>query len=96
MNGCKDKKSIEDIGLLPGDCVVRKELLILGENSSGYCTNSFMRCIPVGRQTSLRNRTAAGAIAKLKEAKDLLDLGLMEEADYEKVKAELAPVIMGQ
>ncbi|MGQ7869586.1 hypothetical protein [Sunxiuqinia sp. sy24] len=36
------------------------------------------------------------AIAKLKESKDLLDLGLMEEADYEKVKAELAPVIMGQ
>ncbi len=62
MNGCKDKKSIEDIGLLPGDCVVRKELLILGENSPGYCTNSFMRCIPVGRQTSLRNRTAAGFV----------------------------------
>ena len=35
------------------------------------------------------------AIAKLKEAKDLLDLELMEESDYLKMKEELTPIIMG-
>jgi len=34
------------------------------------------------------------AIAKLKEAKDLLDLGMMSEDDFEKLKAELQPIIM--
>ena len=36
------------------------------------------------------------AIAKLKEAKDLYDLELMEEADYLKIKEELTPLIMGK
>jgi hypothetical protein len=34
------------------------------------------------------------AIAKLKEAKDLLDLGMMSEDDFEKLKAELQNIIM--
>jgi hypothetical protein len=34
------------------------------------------------------------AIAKLKEAKDLLDLGLMSEQEYNAVKEELTPIIM--
>lgn len=34
------------------------------------------------------------AIAKLKESKDLLDLGLMKAEDYEKIKAKLTPLIM--
>ena len=34
------------------------------------------------------------AIAKLKEAKDLVDLGLMDAAEYEKLKTELTPIIM--
>lgn len=34
------------------------------------------------------------AIAKLKEAKDLVDLGMMSEDDFEKLKAELQPIIM--
>ncbi|MHC1779814.1 MAG: hypothetical protein AB9922_06205 [Bacteroidales bacterium] len=38
--------------------------------------------------------TREQAIAKLKEAKDLLDLGLMDAAAYEKLKEELTPIIM--
>ena len=35
------------------------------------------------------------AIAKLKEAKDLMDLGLMSIEDYEKLKGQLTPIITG-
>ena len=35
------------------------------------------------------------AIAKLKEAKDLLDLEMMSQEEYDKIKAELTPIIMG-
>ena len=38
------------------------------------------------------NRTEA--IAKLKEAKDLVDLGMMSKEDFEKLKAELTPLII--
>jgi hypothetical protein len=35
------------------------------------------------------------AIAKLKESKDLLDVGMMQQEDYNKLKSELTPIIMG-
>lgn len=38
--------------------------------------------------------TREEAIAKLKEAKELLELGLMEKSDFEKLKTELAKIIM--
>ncbi|WP_320019482.1 hypothetical protein [Labilibaculum manganireducens] len=38
--------------------------------------------------------TRVEAIAKLKESKDLLDLGLLEQSAYEKIKQELTPIIM--
>jgi hypothetical protein len=38
----------------------------------------------------------AEAIAKLKEAKDLLDLNLMSQEEYEAMKNELTPIIRGE
>jgi len=38
--------------------------------------------------------TREEAIAKLKESKDLLDLGLLTQPEYEKLKQELTPIIM--
>jgi len=38
--------------------------------------------------------TREEAIAKLKESKDLLDLGLLTQQEYEKLKQELTPIIM--
>ena len=35
------------------------------------------------------------AIAKLKEGNDLLNLGLITEEEYEVLKKELSPIIMG-
>ncbi|GGW28626.1 hypothetical protein [Arenibacter certesii] len=34
------------------------------------------------------------AISKLKEAKELLDLGVITQADYDKLKSELTPLIL--
>jgi hypothetical protein len=38
--------------------------------------------------------TKEQAIAKLKEAKELLDLGVITQADYDKLKSELTPIIV--
>lgn len=40
-----------------------------------------------------RGLTRTEAIAKLKESKDLLDLGMIKTEDYEKIKTELTPII---
>ena len=36
------------------------------------------------------------AIAKLKESKDLMDIGLMSKKEYSKLKDELTPIIMNK
>jgi hypothetical protein len=36
------------------------------------------------------------AIAKLKEAKNLLDLEILSQEDYDKEKAILTPIILGK
>jgi hypothetical protein len=41
-----------------------------------------------------RPMNRAEAIAKLKESKDLLDLGLLKAEEYDKIKAKLTPIIM--
>jgi hypothetical protein len=41
-----------------------------------------------------RGLTREEAIAKLKETKDLLDLGMIKQEDFDKLKAELAPIIL--
>jgi hypothetical protein len=38
--------------------------------------------------------TRTGAIAKLKEAKDLLDLEIITQEEYSKIKAEMTPLII--
>ena len=40
--------------------------------------------------------TREQAIAKLKEAQDLMGLGMMSKEDFEALKAELTPIIMNQ
>jgi hypothetical protein len=39
--------------------------------------------------------TREQAIVKLKESKDLLDLGLLTQEEYDKIKSELTPIIVG-
>ena len=40
--------------------------------------------------------TRTEAIAKLKESKDLLDLEMMTQEEYDKIKNKLAPIIKGE
>lgn len=40
--------------------------------------------------------TRSEAIAKLKESKDLLDLGVIEKLEYEKLKKDLTPIILNK
>jgi len=42
-----------------------------------------------------RKMTRAEAIAKLKEAKDLMDLGMLTQEEYQSLMEELAPIIKG-
>jgi len=40
--------------------------------------------------------TRVEAIAKLKESKDLLELEIIAQEEYDKIKAELTPIIRGE
>lgn len=77
--------------------------MILGEiNGRAFGLNKFLTlndaegAIELG-EVYLKNRkmTRDEALAKLKESKDLLDLEMMSQEEYDKIKAELTPIIMG-
>lgn len=78
-------------------------ILILGDpNDRAFGVNKYLSVLDteiayeIG-EIRLANRlmTRDEAIAKLKEAKDLLDLELMTQEEYEALKKELTPIIRG-
>lgn len=77
-------------------------LMLLGEpNGRAFGINKYMsvtdyeKAVIAGEIKSLNApMTREEAIAKLKETKDLFDLGLITESDYIKIKKELAPIIV--
>jgi len=79
----------------------RKSGFYMCAKTSGYCDicgNNFIdfeQAIESGELQTM-GMTREQAIAKLKEAKDLVDLGMMSKEDYEKLKAELTPLIMNK
>lgn len=78
-------------------------VLVLGEpNDRAFGANKFLSVLDTENayqigEIRLANRliTREEAIAKLKEAKDLLDLGLMTQEEYDVIKQEMTPIIMG-
>ena len=78
--------------------------VLLGEpNGRAFGINKYMsasnyeKSVLNGELKSLNAPlTRNEAIAKLKESKELLDLGLMDNAEYEQLKKELAPIIMNK
>lgn len=48
------------------------------------------------KEVRTNGMTREEAIAKLKETKDLLDLGLVKQEDYDKLKTELTPIIINK
>ena len=77
-------------------------LMLLGEpNGRAFGINKYMsvtdyeKAVIAGEIKSMNApMTREEAIAKLKETKELMELGIIEESEYNKLKKELAPIIM--
>jgi hypothetical protein len=88
-----------------------KKIVVAGNKNTGFyiafkasgvcdlCGNNFItnfeEAVATGEIQSL-GMTREQAIAKLKEAKDLVDLGMMSKEDFEKLKTELTPLIINK
>jgi hypothetical protein len=64
----------------------------------GTCNNLLVdvELAMVSKEIRTNGVTREEAITKLKESKDLLDLGIVNQEDYDKLKAELTPIIINQ
>lgn len=79
-------------------------IILLGEpNGRAFGMNKYMSVVDYEKsvlQGEIRSvnapMTRAEAIAKLKESKELLDLEMMTQEEYDKVKKELSPIIKGK
>ena len=79
-------------------------MMLLGEpNGRAFGINKYMsttdyeKSVTSGEIRSLNApMTKEEAIKKLKESKDLLDLGVISQEEYDKKKEELTPFITGQ
>jgi hypothetical protein len=75
---------------------IKRSRIILGTERAFATVLNLEQAFLIGELENLKrpmNRNEA--IAKLKESKDLLDLGMMQQEDYNKLKSELTPIIMG-
>tara|TARA_B100000767_G_C19548779_1_gene444016 strand:+ start:59 stop:751 length:693 start_codon:yes stop_codon:yes gene_type:complete len=78
-------------------------ILVIGEiNGRAFGVNKYLSVLDAELAISygeikLKNAkmTRAEAIAKLKESKELLDLELMSQEEYDKIRTELTPIIRG-
>jgi len=77
-------------------------IIVIGEiNGRAFGINKFLSAMDTESAIELgelylknRKMTREEAISKLKESKDLLDLGLLTNEEYEKLKLELTPIII--
>ncbi len=72
------------------------KIYVVGKGICGLCPNNnidFEEAIATGEIQS-KGMSKEQAISKLKEAKDLVDLGMMSKEDFEKLKLELTPIII--
>lgn len=72
------------------------KITIIGKGFCALCPQyyiDFEEAVATGEIQSF-GMTREQAIAKLKEAKDLVDLGLMTKEDFDKLKDELSKIIM--
>jgi hypothetical protein len=82
---------------------LRVEILLGEPNGRAFGINKYLsvtdyeKSVLSGEIKSMNAPlTRDEAIAKLKESKDLLDLGLLKQEDYDAIRTELTPVIMGE
>jgi hypothetical protein len=64
----------------------------------GVCNNLLVdiELAIESKEVRTNGMTREEAIVKLKETKDLLDLGLVKQDDYDKLKTELTPIIINK
>jgi hypothetical protein len=73
------------------------DVVAVGKDEVGFAQNYWIyieKALSVGEIVSTV-MTRSEAIAKLKEAKDLLDLEMMTQEEYDKIRKELEPIIRG-
>jgi hypothetical protein len=74
---------------------IKRGRLILGEKSAFCTVLGVDRAFESGELINpKRTMNKSEAIAKLKETKDLLDLGMIKLDEYERIKSELTPIIL--
>jgi hypothetical protein len=106
MMGNKNYSSTVDTSMSNTEITI-KTLYIFGSRKLGFksmaelatcgvCNNLIVdiELAIESKEVRTNGMTRDEAIAKLKETKDLLDLGLVQQVDYEKLKAELTPIII--
>jgi hypothetical protein len=74
---------------------VAKPYLIFDAPGMDITTWQLNMALQTGELINLRaSMTREKAIAKLKEQKELMDLGMINKEEFEKIKSELTPIIM--
>jgi hypothetical protein len=106
MSAAAPRKDI-DVSMSGSNTIIKK-IYVYGTKRTGFKMNvigkagclicdpyeiDFEEALATGEIQS-KGMTREQAIAKLKEAKDLVDLGMMSKEDFEKLKAELTPLII--
>jgi hypothetical protein len=108
MMGNKNYSSTVDTSMSNTEITI-KTIYVIGSRKLGFksmaelatcgvCNNLLVdiELAIESKEVRTNGMTRDEAIAKLKETKDLLDLGLVKQEDYDKLKAELTPIIINK
>ena len=108
MMGNKNYSSTVDTSMSNTEITI-KTIYVIGSRKLGFksmaelatcgvCNNLLVdiELAIESKEVRTNGMTKDEAIVKLKETKDLLDLGLVKQEDYDKLKVELTPIIINK
>lgn len=108
MMGNKNYSSTVDTSMSNTEITI-KTIYVIGSRKLGFksmaelatcgvCNNLLVdiELAIESKEVKTNGMTKDEAIVKLKETKDLLDLGLIKQEDYDKLKTELTPIIINK
>ena len=108
MMGNKNYSSTVDTSMSNTEITI-KTIYVIGSRKLGFksmaelatcgvCNNLLVdiELAIESKEVRTNGMTKDEAIVKLKETKDLLDLGLIKQEDYDKLKTELSPIIINK
>ena len=95
MSGMQWLPSAGVVGLNQKIMEIKKTRIILGDGSAYATILNVEQAFKIGELINPNAPlTRDQAIVKLKEQKDLLDLGMITKEQFDKIKLELTPIIM--